>query len=91
MRLDMAGNEARKHAGTRPKPRQRPCRHHWIIEKADGPVSMGVCKHCGLTCEFKNYIEYKAIGSKTQRHSHARGRQIQELAEPESDTEEENS
>ena len=30
------------------------CRHHWIIESANGPASMGVCKICGEIKEFSN-------------------------------------
>lgn len=30
------------------------CRHYWIIESADGPVSKGVCKFCGEKREFLN-------------------------------------
>ena len=33
------------------------CCHHWIIQTADGPVSLGVCKNCFETKEFKNSIE----------------------------------
>ena len=33
------------------------CCHHWIIQTADGPASMGVCKNCFETREFKNSIE----------------------------------
>lgn len=30
--------------------------HRWRIEEPDGPVSMGVCKICGATKEFKNWL-----------------------------------
>ena len=33
------------------------CRHHWIIQAAEGPVSPGLCQLCGETREFKNYFE----------------------------------
>jgi len=33
------------------------CRHHWEIEPASNPVSMGKCRRCGLEKEFKNYLE----------------------------------
>ncbi len=47
---------------SRPMPWEEPservvCHHHWIIESPDGPVSGGVCKLCGATKEFKNYID----------------------------------
>jgi len=30
--------------------------HHWKIEEPNGLVSIGVCKHCGLTKEFRNWL-----------------------------------
>ena len=33
------------------------CRHHWVIEAPEGPVSLGSCRTCGETREFKNFIE----------------------------------
>lgn len=30
------------------------CAHHWIIEEAAGPTSMGRCKYCRQTKEFFN-------------------------------------
>ena len=30
------------------------CRHYWVIEAADGPVSRGVCRFCGEEKEFQN-------------------------------------
>jgi len=30
------------------------CTHHWVIEAAHGPLSEGVCQHCGGKREFKN-------------------------------------
>ena len=32
------------------------CCHHWMIQPADGPVSLGVCQKCLEAREFKNYI-----------------------------------
>ena len=32
------------------------CRHYWIIETANGPVSLGMCRLCHETREFKNSI-----------------------------------
>lgn len=37
------------------------CTHFWIIQNANGPVSRGVCRHCGVTREFKNYPNDCAI------------------------------
>ena len=33
------------------------CRHHWMIQPADGPVSLGVCQFCLEAKEFKNSID----------------------------------
>jgi hypothetical protein len=30
------------------------CRHHWIIEPANGAASLGVCKVCQAETEFYN-------------------------------------
>ena len=38
------------------------CRHHWLIQAADGPTSGGVCRICGETREFKNYVETATWG-----------------------------
>ena len=32
------------------------CAHHWEIESPNGPTSVGVCKVCGETKEFRNSI-----------------------------------
>ncbi len=32
------------------------CRHHYIIEVATGPISLGTCTECKVTKEFKNHI-----------------------------------
>ena len=38
------------------------CRHHWLIQAADGPTSNGVCRICGEIREFKNYVESATWG-----------------------------
>ena len=38
------------------------CAHHWLIQPADGPTSDGVCRICGETREFKNYVETATWG-----------------------------
>jgi hypothetical protein len=38
------------------------CRHYWVIQPADGPVSQGKCQNCGETREFKNYVEASTWG-----------------------------
>ena len=32
------------------------CRHHWVIEAANGPVSWGECQICHEGKEFQNSI-----------------------------------
>ena len=32
------------------------CRHHWVIEAANGPLSRGVCRHCRTAKLFANSI-----------------------------------
>ena len=38
------------------------CRHHWVIQPADGPVSIGSCQVCGESREFKHYVESATWG-----------------------------
>ena len=38
------------------------CQHHWLIQAADGPTSPGVCRLCGETKDFKNYVETATWG-----------------------------
>ena len=38
------------------------CRHHWVIQPADGPVSNGFCQICGENRQFKNYVESATWG-----------------------------
>ena len=33
------------------------CRHHWVIQSAEGPESQGECQVCGEVRRFKNYVE----------------------------------
>jgi hypothetical protein len=35
---------------------RRPCRHHWLIESAQGTTSKGCCKLCGDEREFRNSV-----------------------------------
>ena len=32
------------------------CRHHWIIEPANGPTSRGICRNCRQSKWFNNSI-----------------------------------
>ena len=38
------------------------CRHHWLIQAADGPTSAGICRICGENRDFKNYVETATWG-----------------------------
>ena len=38
------------------------CRHHWVIQPADGPVSNGSCQICGENRQFENYVESATWG-----------------------------
>lgn len=31
--------------------------HHWQIDEPNGILSRGICKHCGATKEFKNWLQ----------------------------------
>ena len=33
------------------------CAHHWVIDRANGPTSEGVCQRCGERREFSNSAE----------------------------------
>ena len=33
------------------------CTHHWVIEAASGPLSVGMCQRCGEEREFQNSAE----------------------------------
>ncbi len=32
------------------------CRHHWVIQLADGPISLDICKFCHEAREFENSL-----------------------------------
>ena len=38
------------------------CQHHWLIQAADGPTSAGICRTCGETRDFRNYVETATWG-----------------------------
>jgi hypothetical protein len=40
----------------KPVPPVDRCSHYWVIEVANGPKSLGKCKHCGEVREFFNAI-----------------------------------
>ncbi|MBI2965522.1 MAG: hypothetical protein HYY34_04880 [Chloroflexi bacterium] len=37
-------------------PAKAACPHHWQIPSPNGPTSLGTCKTCGETREFRNSI-----------------------------------
>jgi len=39
------------------RPDAEVCRHHWVIETANGPTSHGRCKICGAERDFFNTVE----------------------------------
>ena len=39
------------------------CCHHWDIQPAHGPVSLGTCRNCLETREFVNSIEDWSLDS----------------------------
>ena len=43
------------------------CQHHWVIQEADGPISVGLCRECGEIKEFKNYLEASHWGDDKSR------------------------
>ena len=36
---------------------QQSCRHHWMIQPAEGPMSLGVCRLCHEEKEFQNTMD----------------------------------
>ena len=44
------------------------CQHHWVIQEADGPISLGLCRECGAFKEFKNYLEASHWGDEKARN-----------------------
>ena len=55
------------------------CRHHWVIQPAEGPVSQGVCQACGEIREFKNYVESASWGD-TRLGNRSRGQANDDVA-----------
>jgi len=42
------------------------CIHHWIIESAHGPTSMGRCQRCKKEQEFANSIGTSVYNGRSQ-------------------------
>ena len=38
------------------------CRHYWLIEPPSGPVSLGICRFCLETRDFKNSSSWSGWG-----------------------------
>ena len=51
-----AGGDAMTGEESGKPPDGQKCRHYWVIQPANGPVSQGLCQICGETREFKNYV-----------------------------------
>jgi hypothetical protein len=47
-------------AGSQKHVSRKKCNHHWVIDSPEGPVSTGICKFCGATKEFTNYLPYSS-------------------------------
>ena len=44
------------------------CKHNWLIDAPAGPTSMGRCKACGQTREFRNsFAEFTYWRGKTKK------------------------
>ena len=43
------------------------CAHHWVIDRANGPMSDGVCQRCGESREFANSAEPTSIWTSSHR------------------------
>lgn len=56
---------------SKPSPREdaesSECKHHWLIESPQGPVSRGICQICDATREFKNYIDAISWGEESSQ------------------------
>ena len=46
------------------------CVHYWIIDIPSGPVSNGVCRRCGETREFSNYVDSYTGWDETRYYNH---------------------
>ena len=46
------------------------CRHHWVIEAPEGPVSQGSCRACGEIRQFNNFIDSGSWGEDSREPAH---------------------
>lgn len=54
----------RQRTGLRQPPARQGCCHHWMIEPAMRPISVGVCRFCGEEREFSNDMSVRLKESK---------------------------
>ena len=43
------------------------CAHHWVIDRPNGPLSVGVCQRCGERREFSNSTEPTSMWTMNHR------------------------
>jgi len=48
-------------AATARRKKSLDCSHHWQIEAPLGPLSTGVCRHCGEERLFRNQLEWEEV------------------------------
>ena len=65
------------------------CRHYWVIEAPEGPVSRGVCRICGEVQEFKNFIDSPSLREDTPSTSDKEPAPVKVSAEDSDDPDEE--
>jgi hypothetical protein len=59
------------------------CKHHWMIEPPNGAVSVGKCKICGTSQEFRNSFEYSSwYGTKSPSAEKAKANAAAAAAAP---------
>ena len=57
------------------------CQHHWVL-RDDGPVSVGECRLCGGSKEFKNSLETSYWGSDDRSNRPAKETRVTLLGRP---------
>lgn len=61
----LPGSTPRKQASTL---KVGTCPHYWLIESADGPTSLAVCKYCGARKDFYNSIPQRRPANSQHAH-----------------------
>ena len=64
------------------------CQHHWVIQDALGPKSIGMCRVCGDFKEFKSYLDASHWGddrSRTEQRGELLGRATRSRLVPDED------